>query len=89
MISRTTERFRKAFASLPKQVQYQAKIAYKQFKKDPFYPSLRFKHIHSAKPIYSVRINVEYRAVGIQTENEIIWFWIGSHSDYMKLLSRL
>ena len=89
MISQTTERFRKAFAELPKQVQHQAKAAYKQFKQDPFYPSLRFKRVHSTKPIYSVRINAEYRAVGIQNENEVIWFWIGSHGDYMKLLSRL
>ena len=89
MISQTTERFRKAFAELPKQVQHQTKAAYKQFKQDPFYPSLRFKRVHSTKPIYSVRINAEYRAVGIQNENEVIWFWIGSHGDYMKLLSRL
>ncbi len=89
MISHTTERFRKAFAELPKKTQQQAKDAYKQFKKDPFYPSLRLKRVHSTKPIYSVRINIGYRAIGIQNENEIIWFWIGSHDDYVKLLSRL
>lgn len=89
MISHTTERFRKAFAGLPKQVQYQAKDTYKQFKQNPFSPSLRFKRVHSTIPIYSVRINVEYRAVGIQDDNEIIWFWIGSHDNYAKLLSRL
>ena len=89
MISHTTARFRKAFAELPKQVQRQAKDVYKKFRQDPFYPSLRFKRIHSTKPIYSVRINVEYRAVGLQDENEMIWFWIGSHDDYAKLLSRL
>ncbi|MEK6714048.1 MAG: hypothetical protein AABY41_07640 [Nitrospirota bacterium] len=89
MISHTTERFRKAFAGLPKQVQHQAKDAYKQFKQNPFSPSLRFKRVHSTKPIYSTRINVEYRAVGIQDENGMIWFWIGAHDDYTKLLSRL
>ena len=61
MISHTTGRFRKAFAELPKQVQRQTKDVYKKFRQDPFYPSLRFKRIYSAKPIYSVRINVEYR----------------------------
>ena len=54
MISHTTERFRKAFAELPQQVQQKAKDSYKQFKQDPFYSSLRFKRIHSTKPIYSV-----------------------------------
>ena len=89
MISRTTQRFRKAFADLPEQVQRQAKESYKQFRKYPFYPGLHFKRVHSTKPVYSVRINVEYRAVGIQNENEIIWFWVGSHDDYIKLLARL
>ncbi|MBI1870875.1 MAG: hypothetical protein HYS07_06765 [Chlamydiae bacterium] len=85
----TTERFRKAFAKLPKEVQSQARDAYKQFKQNPFYPSLRYKRVHSTKPIYSVRITLEYRAIGVQIENEIIWFWIGSHDDDAKLLSRL
>lgn len=89
MISHTTERFRKALSILPQQVQHQAKEAYKQFKADPFHPSLRFKRVHSTKPIYSVRINVDYRAAGVQQENEIIWFWIGSHADYGKLLASL
>ena len=89
MNSRTTQRFRKAFNGLPKEVQRQAKNAFQQFKKDPFYPSLRFKRVHSAKPVYSVRVNIDYRAVGIQEKNEMIWFWIGSHEDYEKLLPRL
>ncbi len=89
MISHTTDRFRKTFAALPKQVQRQAKDVYKQFKQDPFYPSLNFKRVHSTKPVYSVRINIEYRAVGVQDGNEMIWFWIGPHDDYMKLLSHL
>lgn len=89
MISHTTERFRKAFTGLPKKIQHQVKDAYKQFKKDPFCPSLRFKRVHSTRPIYSVRVSSEYRAVGIQDESEMIWFWIGSHDDYEKLLFRL
>jgi hypothetical protein len=40
-------------------------------------------------PIYSARINVDYRAVGIKENGEIVWFWIGSHADYGKLLSQL
>lgn len=89
MISHTTDRFRKAFAELPKEIQHQAKDAYRQFKQNPFYPSLRFKRVHSTKPIYSVRVNVLYRAIGIQDKNEMIWFWIGSHDEYSKLLTRL
>jgi hypothetical protein len=89
MNSRTTERFRKAFGELPSQVQRQAREAYKLFKQNPYHPSLRFKQIHPTKPIYSVRASLGYRALGVREHEDIIWFWIGSHSDYDKLISRL
>ena len=89
MISRTTEKFRALIALLPNTIKAQAKEAYKQFKKDPYHPRLQFKRVHSSKPVYSVRINLDYRAVGIIQDNEIIWFWIGSHNVYDKLLKKL
>ena len=89
MISHTTEHLRKLYGNLPKQIRKQAMEAYSQFKRDSYYPGLHFKRVHSSRPIYSVRITKDYRAVGIQQNNEIIWFWIGSHSDYDKLLKQL
>jgi mRNA-degrading endonuclease RelE of RelBE toxin-antitoxin system len=87
--SRTTKKFRQALAQLPDQVRKQARIAYQQFKKDPNHPSLRFKKVHQKLPIYSARISRDYRAVGQIDENIVIWFWIGSHTDYDKLLSSI
>ena len=89
MISHTTERFRKLLAQLPKEIQKQAKEASLQFENDPYHPGLRFKRVHSKQPIYAVRISRDYRALGIQRDNEIIWFWIGSHSDYDKTLKEV
>jgi hypothetical protein len=91
VISHTSERFRKLFAQLPGYVRKQAREAYEQFVKDPYYPSLHFKKVHSTKPIYSVRINIDYRALGVHiiSENEIVWFWIGPHDEYDKLLRRI
>jgi mRNA-degrading endonuclease RelE of RelBE toxin-antitoxin system len=87
--SHTTERFRKAFKALPKHIQRQAREAYGRFKQDPYHPSLRFKQVHPVKPIYSVRISRDYRALGVLEGDEIIWFWIGSHAGYNRLLSQL
>jgi len=89
MISHTTEQFRKLFTGLPKEIQKQAKEAYAHFKKDHFYPGLQLKRVHSTRPIYSARISKDYRVVGIQQNSTIIWFWIGSHSDYEKILKKL
>ena len=51
------------------------------FEENPGHPSLRLKKVHGSRPVYSVRITRDDRAVGIQKEESIIWFWVGSHSD--------
>ena len=54
------------------------------YKENPKHPSLHFKKINN---YFSVRANIQYRALGVEVENGVLWFWIGSHSDYDKLLS--
>ena len=51
-------------AALPLQIQQSAREAYKFFNLNPNHPSLQFKKVHNTRPIYSVRINVDYRALG-------------------------
>ncbi len=87
MKSWRTAAFRRAFDALPKAIQRQAIQAYKTFTKDPSHPGLQFKKVHHKKPIYSVRIGLGYRALGTKTGDEIVWFWIGSHADYDRLVS--
>lgn len=87
MKSKTTKRFRSGFNSLPKSVQRQAREAYRLFKNNPYHPSLNFKQVDSKQRIYSVRISLHYRAVGRWVGDEVIWFWIGSHAEYDKILS--
>ncbi|MEP7235935.1 MAG: hypothetical protein ABI778_11630 [Ignavibacteriota bacterium] len=86
MDSLTTERFWKAYKKLPETVQAQAKKAYELWAGDPFHKSLDFKKIHSKRQIYSVRIGIHWRAIGVKEEETITWFWIGSHADYDKLI---
>lgn len=40
-------------------------------------------------PVYSVRIDLDWRAVGVLQGDTMVWFWIGSHGDYERLLSKL
>ena len=89
MTSHTTARFRAAFAALPEQVQRQARAAYDRFRINPYHPSLRFRCIHTTRPIYSVRISLDYRALGVRSDDDIVWFWIGSHAEYDSLIERL
>jgi hypothetical protein len=75
---------------LPVAIKRLARSTYQTFQKDPFHPSLHFKPVHPAKPIHSVRIGLGYRAIGVKpSASEIVWFWIGSHADYDKLIKGL
>ena len=89
MKSSITEEFRDAFARLPKNVQRQARKAYRIFQDTQNNPALHFKKIHTLREIYSIRITQNYRALGTIKDDEIIWFWIGSHAEYDKLLKKL
>ena len=74
---------------MPPQVQEQARLAYRLFQRDPSHPSLRFKQVHPTRPIFSARVGLAYRALAVRHGEAVIWFWIGSHADYDKLLARM
>lgn len=89
MKSGVTKDFRKRLEQLPRAIQEQAARAYALWRTDPHHPGLQFKRVSSGQPIYSVRIGIGYRALGLRTEAQIHWFWIGSHAEYDELLKRL
>jgi hypothetical protein len=89
MNSRLTEDFVDCFAKLPEAVRGQARKNYRLWRNNPAHPSLQFKRIHGRESIYSVRIGIGWRAVGLLEGDVISWFWIGSHSDYDRLLKQL
>jgi hypothetical protein len=90
MKSKRTRRFRELLDQLPDDAKRQAHAAYRLFKRNPYHPSLHFKRVGLSEPVYSVRVGIAYRALGLlEADDLIIWFWIGSHSQYDKLISRL
>ena len=74
MTSHTTERFWKCFEKLPQPIQAKAKSAFKLWQANTDHPSLHFKKIHSEKSIYSVRVGLSHRSIGVREENTMIWF---------------
>ena len=85
MKSVTTRRFRESYAALPDDVRRQARRAWQLFRQDPSHPGLKFKKIEGRSNVYSVRVGLGYRAVGIMDGSLIVWSWIGTHSDYDRL----
>jgi len=88
MKSKRTKQFRALFAALPESVQQQANEAYRLFQANPSHPGLSFKQVSPRGPVYSVRVGIHYRALAIRKPDYFLWFWIGSHAEYDKLLAR-
>jgi len=88
MKSSLTYDFIKRFRKLPSRIQQQARKNYKLWKQNPYHPSLEFKQVHQTRPIYSVRVALGWRAVGLKDGGTISWFWIGSHADYDSIISK-
>jgi hypothetical protein len=89
MKSCTTRDVHRLFAALPRHLQNQARRAYRLFIQNPSHPGLHFKRVYNDPPMYSARVGISYRAVGVFDGDTIIWFWIGSLANYNKLLAEL
>jgi hypothetical protein len=62
-------------------------VAYELWSSDPRHPSLHFKPMPSAgEGVWSVRIGIHWRALGVREGEDMIWFWMGSHADYDGLI---
>ena len=72
-----------AYQALPRQVRKQADTQYDLLKRDPRHPSLHFKKVGRYR---SVRIGRSYRALAAEVDNGLLWFWIGSHSEYDRIV---
>jgi hypothetical protein len=86
MKSFTSRRFRDAYANLPEPVRRQARRAYRLFRRDPSQPGLNLKKVDYENDVYSVRVGRGYRALGRLDGPDMVWFWIGPHGDYDKLI---
>jgi hypothetical protein len=76
-------RFWKAYEKLPVDIQKLADEHFSILKSNPSHPSLYFKKIDR---FWSVRIGLHWRALAIEDDATCIWFWIGSHAEYDRLL---
>jgi hypothetical protein len=72
------------FNSLSPEIQKLARANFELLKSDPRHPSLHFK---KAGGYWSVRKGRNYRALGKQLDDGILWAWIGSHTEYEKILA--
>ena len=75
--------FWQAYENLPEAIRHLADRNFDRLKSDPQHPSLRFK---PAGRLWSARVGLHYRALGVRDGDDLVWFWIGSHAEYDHLL---
>lgn len=75
--------FWSAYKALPPAVRQLADLNYELLKQNPTHPSLHFKKVGR---FWSVRVGIHYRALAVEIEDGLVWFWIGSHAEYDKLI---
>jgi hypothetical protein len=71
------------YEALPKPVQTLAAKNFQLLNSNPEHPSLRLKRV---KEYWSVRVGIGHRALAIPVEDGLLWFWIGTHGDYDRLI---
>ena len=71
------------YEALPKRVQTLAAKNFRLLNSNPEHPSLRLKRV---KEYWSVRVGIGHRALAIPVEDGLLWFWIGTHGDYDRLI---
>jgi hypothetical protein len=75
--------FWKAYHGLPDEVRGLADKNFELLKNDSRHPSLHFKQIGK---LWSVRVGRHYRALGLDKPDGVLWFWVGSHAEYDRLI---
>jgi hypothetical protein len=82
---RTTERFWRGYADLPKSIRELADRSFERLKKNPKHPSLQLK---KAGGFVTVRVGLSFRALAVEDGSDLIWVWIGSHDEYERIIAR-
>jgi hypothetical protein len=72
-----------AYRKLPAEIQRLADHSFELLKANPAHPSLYYKKVGRFR---SARVGLHYRALGVKAEDGVVWFWIGTHADYDKLI---
>lgn len=86
MRSRATQKFWKYYQRLPIEVQRRTRKAFQLWKANPYRPSLYFKRVDDQEPLYSARVDDDHRVFGVLDGDIVIWYWIGNHDEYERLL---
>lgn len=83
MIHKASPEFWALYRALPTSVRELADKSFAQLRADPRHPSLHFKKVGR---FWSARIGLHHRAIAVEAVDGLVWFWIGTHGEYDRLI---
>ncbi len=83
MMHFTTPEFWECYGELPPNIRRLADKNYALLKSNPKHRSLRLKKVGQ---YWSARVGLEFRAVAIESDDDLVWFWIAPHEEYERLI---
>ena len=83
MIHYAAPSFWQRYRELPEPVRALADKQFALLKGNPQHPSLHFKRIGR---LHSVRVGRYYRALAVDVTDGVLWFWIGTHDEYDRVV---
>jgi hypothetical protein len=83
LIHHASPDFWSCYRALPKDIQELADKSFDLLKADARHRSL---HLKKVGRFWSARIGLHYRAMAIEVPDGALWFWIGTHAEYDKMI---
>jgi mRNA-degrading endonuclease RelE of RelBE toxin-antitoxin system len=78
--------FWRLYRKLPKRIRMLADKNFTLLKTSPEHPSLHFKRVKGRSELWSARVGRDYRALAVEVDDGLQWFWIGTHAEYDHLI---
>jgi hypothetical protein len=76
--------FWECYHALPAEIRELADKNFALLQADPAHPSLHFKKVGRYR---SARVGLRYRALAVEVHDGLLWFWIGDHAEYDRLIN--
>jgi hypothetical protein len=71
------------YQALPAEIQELADRAFALLKANSRHPSIRLRKVGS---YWSARVGLYYRALAVEAQDGLLWFWIGTHAEYDEIV---
>ena len=78
--------FWRHYRALPEAIREVADRNFELLKQNPEHPSLHFKRVKGRDGLWSARVGRDFRALAVEVDDGLQWFWIGNHAEYDPLI---